>query len=802
MLNHYFKYAWRRLIADKRTAFINLFGLAVGLAGFLLIMQYVWYEKSYDQFHTKKDRIYRVGVELYRDNKLNIRSAINYPGVGPDLKADMPEVDKFLRMLRVESMIQIGTERFRENDLFFADSSYFEIFSIPLLQGSATSALREPNSIVISSSVAEKYFGSTNCVGKIIRCENYFNNGSFIVTGVFKDLPQNTHLLTSALVSFSTFENHQPGYIQPYQWRDFYTYVLLKENTNANAFIKKATAADFVNGHEKSFTQRNIKHTLILQPLADIYLWSNLAHEMNVSGNGSMMKYLLLIAAFVLGMAWINYINLSTAMAIKRIREIGVRKAIGALRKNLVLQFLTEAFMLNGFALLLASAIVLLLKPAFVAFTGKASLMPLFTWVVLFLFLLMAVLASVAYPASLLSKFSPLKALKEEKIAAAKGRWLRKSLIVFQFSISAVLIICTAVVLMQLNHMQKAPLGLDIDQTVVVRSPVPNDSLSYQKYLVFKEKLLGNPSIKNVSASHVVPGDESEWTLGVRRYEEGNTAPGLSLTSSANAIEPGFLKQYDIPVRHGRDLSKEYGTDTRSILLTETACERLNFSKPEDALNHRLVLIGDTFTVVGVTADFRHYSMKYKPQPYIFFQKYDDYRKYSVKITGIDAAAAVAYIQKTFLEVFPQGSFEYVFADDLFAKQYVAEKKTGMIVSAFTALAIFISCLGLFGLTVFVTQQRVKEIGIRKVLGASVTAITTLLSKDFLKPVLLSSLLAFPVSWWLMSKWLEGFAYRINIGWQVFVIAGLTTMVIAFVTVGFQSIKAAIANPIKSLRTE
>jgi putative ABC transport system permease protein len=799
---NYFKFAWRRLMFDKRTSFINLFGLTVGLVGFLLIVQYVWYEKSYDQFHTNKERIYRVGLEVYRDNKLNIRSAINYPGVGTALKADIPEVDKFLRMVREESMVQIGTERFREDQLFFADSSFFQIFSVPLVQGDAATVLKEPNSIVISSSIAQKYFGTSDCIGKTVNCNNHFINRDFIVTGVFKDLPQNTHLLANILVSFSTYNSNRPGFIQPFQWRDFYNYVLLRENADASSFIKKITATDFVNDHDKSFAQRNMKHALIPQQLTGIYLNSNLAHEINVSGNGSMLTFLLLIAFFVLGMAWINYINLSTAMAIKRVKEIGIRKTIGAIKKNLVGQFLTEAFLLNGIALLLALALLFLIKPSFNTLTGKNIGIPVTVWAGLFIFLLIAVVGSVWYPATLLSGFPPLKALKNEKLSSAKGGWLRKSLIIFQFSLSAVLIICTAVVLLQLKHMQKAPLGLNIDQTIVVRSPLPNDSASYNNYLVFKQSLSGNPLIKSVVASHVVPGDESEWTPGIRKIEEGSTMPGQSLTCSANAIEPGFIKQFDIPVKYGRDLSKDFGTDNYSILLTETAAAKLNFAKPEDALNRRLLIVGDTFTVVGITGDFRHYSVKHTPQPYVFFQRADEYRKYSVKVSGNDVAAAVAFIQKTYAEIFPQSNFEYVFADDLFAKQYDAEKKTGIIVSIFTIVAIIIACLGLLGLTIFITQQRIKEVGIRKVLGASVAGITTLLSKDFLKLVIVSSVIAFPLAWWAMNKWLEDFAYRITISWWLFAVTGVAIFLIAFLTVSVQTIKAALSNPVKSLRTE
>ena len=801
MLSHDFKYAWRRLVADKITALINLFGLTAGILGFLLIVQYVWYEKSYDQFHKNKKRIYRIGLEVYRDNKLNIRSAINYAGVGPALKDEYSEVENYVRMVSGESDVQIGTQHFREEKTFFADEGLFQLFSIPLVTGNVVTALKGPNSAAVSESIALKYFGTVNCIGERLIAQNAFNQRDFAVTAVFKDLPQNTHLSGKIFLSFSTY-NNQPDFIQPWQWRDFHTYVLLKENADADAFIKKITAADFVNAHNKVFAERNIKHVLLPQLITDVYLKGNLAHEMGATGNGNALNILLIIAVFVLGMAWVNFINLSTASAIKRVKEMGIRKAIGALRSNLVKQFIAEAFLLNGIALLAALLLLYIIKPAFDALAAKQTSMPLTVWIMVILLLSFGVILSILYPAAVSSSFSPLKALKEEKISITKSGWLRKTLIVFQFSVSVMLIIGTAVVLLQLNHMQKAPLGMDIEQTIVIRAPIPADSGTYTKYLVFKSELLRNPVIKAITASHVVPGDEGHWTPAIRKLTDVNSNTITSLTASANAIEPGFLKQFDIPILHGRDFSKEFGTDSHSLLLTETACRQLGYNKPEEALNKQMLLMGDTFSVTGITGDFRHYSVKYKPEPYVFFQWVTDFRKYSVKVGGNNVSGTISFIKKTYEEMFPQHGFEYVFADDLFAQQYAAEKKLSIIISLFTTLAIIIACLGLFGLTIFVTQQRIKEIGIRKVLGAGIGGITALLSKDFLKLVIIAGFFAFPVSWWLVNKWLNNFAYRVKIGWEIFAAAGVVIVLIALITVSVQTVKAALSNPVKCLRTE
>lgn len=801
MIKSYFLFAWRRLLNDKRTAFINLFGLTLGIIGFLLIMEYVYFEKSYDKFHQHKNRLYRIGLEVYRDGKLNIRSAINYAGVGPSLKDEYSEVEQYARVVNGESDIQIGTQHFREENTFFAEEGLFTMFSFPMVNGNPATALQQPNSAVIAESIALKYFGTVECVGERMIAHNNFNYRDFVITGVFKDLPEQTHMKGNIFLSFSTFSN-QPDFILPWQWRDFYTYILLKENADATAFFNKISSADFVNAHNKTFEERKMHHRLVPQKVTDIYLHSNLAHEMNASGNASVLTVLQIVAIFVLGMAWVNFLNLSTATAIKRIKEIGIRKTIGALKKDILKQFISEAVLLNVLALILAAVVFIIIKPSFNQLAGKNLSMPPTAWLILIIVIAAGVLASVWYPASVLGSFSPHKALKEEKIAIAKGGWLRKGLIVFQFAISAILIICTITVVMQLNHMRHAKLGVDIEQTIVVRAPIPVDSATFSTYRVFKQQLLNNPDIKAVTASHVVPGDEGHWTPAIRKLDDITGNAVTSVTASANAIEPGFLQQYGIPVKHGRDLSGEYGTDHTSLLLTETAAKKLGYDNPQEALNKRMILMGDTFTVVGITGDFRHYSMKYEPEPYVFFQWLTDTRKYSVKVSGNNIAATIDFIRSRYEKLFPQHHFEYVFADELFAKQYASEKKLGIIVSLFTAMAIAIACLGLLGLTVFVIQKRVKEIGIRKVLGAGVMGITQMLSADFIKWVLVSLLVAVPVAWMVLSSWLQQFAYRIALSWWVFALAGLAILVMAVLTVSVQTIRAALANPVKALRSE
>jgi len=801
MFRNYFKYSWRRLLSDKRITFIHLAGLAIGIAGFLLIVQYVMYERSYDSFFENKDRIYRVGLEVYRDNKLSIRSAINYAGVGPALKTDYHEVEQFGRLLISESMIQIGTHRFREEKSFFADSGFFQIFSIPFIEGNRFTSLREPNSVVIAASVAKKYFGTTDCIGQRLHGENaYAERNEYVVTGVFDDLPQNTHLVGKIFFSFTTLTS-RPDFILDWQWRDYYTYVLLRQNSNSKSFEQKITQSDFVDDHNPEFLRRNMKHALMLQPVTGIFLYSDLNHELTATGNGNLLKYLLLIGIFVLGMAWVNYLNLSTAMAIKRLKEIGIRKTIGAARKNLVIQFLVEAFLMNALAFVIAVGIVSAMEPSFAAFIGEQMSVPFSVWISLAATLVLGALLSVAYPASVLSGFSPLKALKEEKLSASRSGLLRKSLIVFQFTVSIILIIGTVVVVLQLQHMQKADPGFKMDQTLVLRAQVPADSTAYANYLVFKNRLSQNPSIKSVTASHVVPGDEEHWTPAIRKLSETGSVVN-SYTISANAVEPGFLEDYEIPVKYGHTLLKEFGSDHHALILTEAACKKFNFDDPEKALNQRFLFMNDTFHVTGITGDFRHYSMKYAPEPYVFFQKPDEYRKYSVKIAGTDVASTIDFVKKTYEQTFPSSTFEYVFLDNLFGLQYASEKKFGVIASLFTAMAIFIACLGLFGLIVFISQQRIKEIGIRKVLGASVTSIIKLLSADFLLLILIASTIAFPIAWWAMNTWLQDFNYRINISWWIFLVAGVLAMVIGLMTIGTQAMKAAIVNPVKSLRTE
>lgn len=801
-----FKSIFRTLARDWRSSALNLIGLVLGATGSLLLLQFVLHEQSYDGFHTHGARLFRVSMDVYRDNKRSLESALNYLQTGPVLAETFGEVEAFTRLFNGESTLTFGADHYREEKAYFADATFFQLFSFPLVHGDPASALKAPYSAAFSRTLAKQYFGTEDCVGQTFEARTGLLGGRFTVTAIFEDFPLNTHLEGGIFYSLST-ATAQPNLVPDWGWRDFYTYILLRESADAQTFAQKISGKDWIGAQYEGFGQRHMTHQLHLQPVGDIYLKSDLSHEILPGGDAKTLGYLGMIAFFILLMAWVNYVNLATAKAFERRKEVGVRKAIGAGRAHLMAHWLGAAAVLNTAAFVLALGLARALCPVLEWLVDKPLLS---LWdhglrVALGLpaLLLIGVLFSGFYPAWLISGFKPAFALH---LAAApsflKGGGVRKTLIVFQFSMSVALILATLTVFRQVRHMRQVDLGLDVSQTLLTRAPVPADSVAQARYQVFKTELLKNPQILGVAASHVVPGDESYWTIGVRHY--GSTGPanvtGASLFS--NAVEPEFFKQYGLSIREGRAFSSERPADAQTALLSENAVERLGFGSAAEALNQRLVFIGDTFQIIGVTADFYHFGARRAAEPYMFFMRGDEYRRYSIKVRTEHLPQTIEAVRNAYMAIFPGAAFEYGFADELFDRQYGADQRLGRIFLAFAGLAILIACLGLFGLATFYALQRTKEIGIRKVLGASVVGIMRLLATDFLKLVLVAIVVASPVAYYFMEKWLSDFAHRIEMAWWMFAGAGLLALLIAFLTVGAQSVRAALANPVRSLRNE
>lgn len=813
MLMNYLKMAFRNIIKRKGYTFLNIAGLTIGMTCCLLIFHYVSYEKSYETFNKEADNIVRLRLDNYQKGQLAWKSATVYPGIGPAMKRDFPEVERFCRLHDAEGLFtNLQTNvRFNETKGYFADPDALHILGINLLKGSAVDALNGPDKMVITESMARKYFRDEEPVGKRLGVKAIGLLQSYEVTGVIQDYPSNAHLDIQYLVSYKTLgkiARNQWGDTTnesetSFGWYDFYTYLQLKPGTDLQQFETKfpAFCDRYMNNSEYNRTN-NRKQELYLLPLRDVHLLSNVNQEAEVNGNGQAVSFLFLVAIFIIGIAWINYINLSTARSVERAREVGVRKVMGALRSNLISQFLIESLLLNMLALFLSLGLFLLLRPLFDQFIGKEN-MPIgitpYYWRLFFLLFLSGTLLSGVYPAFVLSGFQPITVLKGVFKNSIGGLVLRKGLITVQFMTSVVLIAGTIIVYQQVNFMRKQKLGVDIDRTIVLQgSTATLDSLYTGTFQPFKTELLQQPGIRNVTASTSVMSDEIYWTNSFVRVGPDNPT---SVTLYILGVDEDFIPSYDLKLVAGRNYSNRYGTDNKAIVLNEKAVELLGFANNTVAIGGKVRRGRDTLTVIGVATNYHHQGLQKAIEPMAMLP-WEAREFYSVKVSSGNVTSTLSAIERSWHKYFPADPFSYSFLDESFGQQYKADMLFGKVFAVFAFLAIFIACMGLLGLSAYNVLQRTKEIGVRKVLGASTQTIILLLSRDFLKLVLLALVLAIPVGWYLMHSWLQDFAYRIGINWWVFGLAGLLAVLIALVTIILQSIKKVVESPVKSLRTE
>jgi putative ABC transport system permease protein len=798
MWHNYVTVALRTLSRSRVFSAINILGLAVGMAASLLILQYVSFERSYDSFHPDADNTYRIQLNAYQQGKLAYRSATSYPAIAPALEKEYPEVEETARLLDMSSdVVTHDRVQYREDNFYFADNSVFAVFHIPFVKGDPRTALRDPNAVVLSESTARKYFGDADPMGKTLR----LGSDPYQVKGVFKDYPKNAHLELDLLFSFP---KKQAEADNNWGWYDFFTYVKLRPGTDPEKFGAKVK--DLVMRHSPGREYRN-RGELLLQPLRSIHLYSNLNQEAEANGNGRAVNFLLIIAFFILAIAWINYINLATARAIDRAKEVGVRKAVGALRQQLIRQFLTESFLLNVVAAAVAMAIVWLALPYFNQLTGKAldpsQWLQITLWLPALLTFGAGSLLAGLYPAFVLSAFQPIAVLKGRLKSTSGGMALRQALIVFQFAASVLLIIGTLTVYKQLRYMQSQALGFNADQTLVVRSPGVLDSTYGVRAGSFKQELVNAGITPKVTASTYVPGIEILWTSSYKC--KGPLSQGAN-TLYINAVDESFLDAFGIEMAAGRNFSPAFGNDRKGVLLNETAAKLLGFRSPEEALNQEVYGGQDTTVVIGVVKDYHQLGLQRAHWPMLFRymrnMSADAAQFYSLKVPAQDLEKTLSTVKGRYDQFFPGNPFEYFFLDTFFNEQYKAERQFGQVFGLFAGLAVLIASLGLFGLISYAATQRTREIGIRKVMGASVSGIVLLLSKDFVKLVGIAVVIAVPLAWYVMESWLADFAYRTQVGAGVMVLAGLLALLIALLTVSFQAFKAAGMNPVKALRTE
>ncbi len=807
MLKNYFKTALRNLSKNKFYSSINIIGLSVGLATCLLIFLYVTDELVYDKYNANADRIYRVNNEIkFNGNYIDLAQVPALMGVA--MLREMPQVEQYTRISRHESfLVKKGSDNIQEQRVAYADSTLFDVFTLPVIAGNARTALKDFHSLVITETIAKKYFNSTDVVGKTMLMNDSIN---YKITAVIKDIPKQSHFHFDFFVPM--MEN---GGSSEDNWlsQNYNTYILLKRNADARQV--EAQLNPFMDKHVGPQLQSVLNISLgdfkkgggyiraNLTPLTAIHLHSNKQDEFEGNGNAEYVYIFSGIALMILLIACVNFMNLSTARSSNRAKEVGVRKVLGSLKANLIQQFLTESFLISFIALTLAILIASLLLPYFNQLAGKeinaaTLLQPTMLLSLVVLMLVVGLLAG-SYPAFFLSSFQPIDVLKGKLATGFKRSWLRNSLVVFQFVISIALIFGTIVIYNQLNYIHNKDIGFNRNQVVIINHA---NTLGNQAE-VFKNELLQISGVQNATMSGYLPVN---YNRNSNSYFTSTTLdPSSGINVQAWTVDENYIPTLGLKILQGRNFSQQFLTDSTGIIINEAAAK---FLATNNLLNKKIYTLRDVQTkalidyhIIGIVKNFNFSSLRDVVTPLALFLGKNN-GSISVRINLTDIPNALTQIKNKWKAMAPSQPFDYSFMEEDFNKLYTTEQRTGHIFITFAVLAILIACLGLFGLVTYAAEQRMREIGIRKVLGASVSNIAGMLSTDFLKLVIISAVIAFPLAWWTMNKWLQGFAYRVNISWWVFIIAGILALFIALITVSFQSIKAAIANPVKSLRTE
>ena len=810
MFRNYLKIALRNLWKQKAFSAINIIGLAVGLCCFLLISMYVLDEVSFDKYNQKAERIYRINSDiLFGGNALHL--PVTSDVMGATLKKDYPQVEEYTRIYASSGskLLKKGSEFINEPNVAHADSTFFNVFTLPAIHGDAKTALNEPNTVVLSEKAALKYFGTTDVVEKTIEI-NDDKSPIYKITAVIKNVPRNSHFSFDFIFSMKNVD---------YQWgqymsHNFHTYLVLKAGADHKAFEKNFIQYidKYIMPQAKQYMQINSmaefekagnKLEYSLMPLTKIHLHSDRPFELAPLGNIQYVYIFSAVALFILLIACINFMNLTTARSANRAKEVGIRKVLGTERKNLVTQFLTESTLIALLSLFIALAITYFVLPLFNEVSGKSMIMsslfsPLTLPLLIALPFVVGLMAG-SYPAFFLSAFRPIEVLKGRLKLGNKSGGLRSLLVVFQFATSIILIIGTIVIYRQLHFIQTKNLGFNKDQVLIV-----NDVYSLGNSVeAFKNDVVQMPGIVSGTLSGFLPvtnSSRNDNTFSTEAVMDSKNGFGMQNWT----VDYDYLQTMGIQLIKGRNFSKDYGTDSSAIIINEKTAGILGYDDPVGKNIYHLSNPGEPpimYTIIGVAKNFNYESLKQTIGPLAFFLgKSTGLASFKVKAENIPSL--IKSIENKWKAMASGMPFSYRFLDESFSEMYRSEQRAGKIALIFSVIGILIACLGLFGLAAFIAEQRTKEIGIRKVLGASVNGLVGLLSKDFMKLVLVAALIAFPIAWWGMHKWLEDFAFRIGIPWWIFILAGVIAAFIAFITISLQAVKAAMANPVKNLRTE
>lgn len=822
MFRNYFLITFRNLLKNKVFSTVNILGLAIGMATCFFIFLYVHFELGYDRFNKNAADLYRVNIS-YSGSFSNLPPmATNHPAVGPALKADFPEVVDFARVAPPAFMgtntvsytnAAGGVTTFNEDRICMVDPSFLTLFTFPFILGNPANALKDDNSVVISNGIAKKYFGKEDPMGKTVS----INRGTLLkITGVFADVPENSH------IKFDILSSLGPRGRDNWGWPEFYNYVLLAPGTNPKEVEAKFPA--FVNKHlGPIMKQLSFGCAFHLERVTDIHLGQGYLKEPEVTGSKREIYFLSIIGALILIVAWINYINLSTAKSIERAKEVGLRKVAGASRWQLISQFIVESAVVNLLAILLATLIVIGCFPFFSAFAGKnisgdflsAGLLqqPKFWLILIALFAMSAFLVG-AYPAFVLSHYRPASVLKGKFLQSGKGIILRKLLVSLQFLLSILLIAGTIIVYKQLFYMRNHALGYNKDRIVVIKAPADTDSLFESRIAAFQSEMLRTPSVGSVTVTADVPGKAIVDHNSVRKAADDKSHNFITYILGVNEK---FATTYQIDILAGRNLMANdsanftLGLDNARVMVNEQVVRALGFKNNEQAIHQRIVFSygnGETNAeIIGVVKDYHQQSLKegYDPILYIYPSRtsaWSIWKYLSIRTNTDNASQTIASAAALYKRIFPGSPFEFFFLNEFFNNQYRGDERFGRVFSLFTGLAIFVACLGLLGLSSFVSRLRIKEIGIRKVLGASVSSILILFCKDFVKLLLIVSVVAIPVSWFVSEQWLRNYAFHTGLEWYVFILPPVVLLLISLTTIIIESLKTALRNPVTAIRSE
>ncbi len=803
MYKSYFKIGWRNIIKHKTLSFINVAGLSAGLTCFTLVALWVTDEMSYDKFNENYDRIVRV-IGTTQTESGAIESAVTSAPMSQALKNDFPEVENAVRLAIRGDIVTYKNQQLYQPDILLADPSFFDIFSFPLSRGNPATALNEPYSIILTQSSAKKYFGENDPIGENLTINMYDGSGYgalYKITGVMPDPPKNSHFRFTMLASFKTIEIANPDVLTLDGWGDssFYTYILLKDGVDQKAFSEKISHFYGKYVGDLFDIWRNL-YSYKLQPLRDIHLHSNLQNEIGPTGSINNVYLFSAIGIFVLLLAGINYINLAIAGSINRAKEVGIKKVVGALKGQLIAQYLVESVFTTLFALGISLLMSWLLQAVFTQLTGKI-LSPFDSLSLLYSLLFVSILLGIcsgAYPAMILSGFEPLKILKGNYQHGESGLSLRKSLLVVQFTITIVLVTSIIIVNSQMNFIKHKDLGYNNEALLFLRVHGNTDVI--KGFAAFKNELLTNPLISIVATSNAVPG--AGFSHGESETIDRN-GKSIQLSTARLRTDSDYFAAYGINLMEGRNFTSEAAKDTiQPIIINEAAVRMAGWESPQAAIGKPFRIGGTYGEVIGVVQNFHFASLHDRIEPLAIYPVGERFSRITINLNHSESSAAIVWLERTWRRHFPSSLLDYDFVDRQIGEQYWAEEQFSKIVLSFSFMSLVIACLGLYGLVSYAATQKVKEIGIRKVLGATINSIIVLLSGSYFMLLGISLFISVPIAYYMMSRWLENFAYRTSISWWMFVVAGSMVIAIALITVSVQAIKAALMNPVKSLRSE